>query len=166
MEKESDFWPKMNSTSSQPEEIICNIVSTENEHSSNVKAVIRCEQFSSFDTLLRVTAWVLQFVNILKQRLRNTVAAKEDKPNTLHFDIAQAKILWYKHVQSDFDFNGTDWDTMKNLNVFMDETGVYHAGGKATKCTNSIQYETPSITPAEPPFFTLSSVEVSPSNNA
>ena len=56
LEKESDFWPKMNSTSIQPEEIICNIVSTENQHSSNLKAVISCEKFSSFDKLLRVTA--------------------------------------------------------------------------------------------------------------
>ena len=31
LEKESDFWPKMNSTSSQPEEIMCNIVSTEKQ---------------------------------------------------------------------------------------------------------------------------------------
>ena len=161
LEFEKELWPRMNNTSAHSEDASCNVVINnqhsmeDDQHSLNLSTIISCEKFSSLSKLIRVTARVLQFVNILKQKLSKTVTSTEDNPNNAHFNIDQAKLLWHKHVQSTFDFNEKDRDTMKNLNVFVDETGVYRAGGRLQNAPIPYNTKHPVLLPRNHQFSRL-----------
>ena len=70
-----------------------------------LSSIIDINKFSSLIKLLRVTAYVIKFIKILKKKLQNTEDESVLKNNTEEInvtgeDIRNAKILWIKDVQT------------------------------------------------------------------
>ena len=59
--------------------------------------IIRCEDYSELQRLLRVTALVLKFTNIMKSKLRKEVLTQVELTSQ---DIQLAETLWIKEIQS------------------------------------------------------------------
>ena len=59
--------------------------------SASREAVVRCEDFSSYQRLLRVTEYVMKFLRVLKNR--NNC---RHKSQSFDFDLARAEIYWTK----------------------------------------------------------------------
>ena len=145
----------MNSAPSQTEEIISNVVSVENKQQPNLNAIIVCEKFNSYNKLIRSTAQVLRFINILKSKIGKMLVVSENEPKNINSKIKQAKILWQKHVQNEFDFSGKDRDVKENLNVFADENGVYRVGGRLQNAPIPYNAKHPIILPRKHHFSNL-----------
>ena len=155
LQQEKEFWPKMNSAPSQTEEIISNVVSVENKQQPNLNAIIVCEKFNSYNKLIRSTAQVFRFINILKSKIGKMLVVSENEPKNINSTIKQAKILWQKHVQNEFDFSGKDRDVKENLNVFADENGVYRVGGRLQNAPIPYNAKHPIILPRKHHFSNL-----------
>ena len=63
--------------------------------SASREAVVRCEDFSSYQRLLRVTAYVMKFLRVLKNRNSDC----RHKSQSFDFDLARAEIYWIKIFQ-------------------------------------------------------------------
>ena len=95
---------------------------------TGVSRIISCENYSSLCRLLRVTARVLRFVYVLKQRVRGNVDSVTTELEPEEMNGAEA--LWIKEAQlclvSDPKFE--EWK--RQFNLFLDESGVWRCGGR------------------------------------
>ena len=88
--------------------------------SSNIPAILSCEDFSNLQRLLRVTAYVLKFTRLAKRR-PNQDSQPLDRPgmNLSTEDINAALIYWLRISQfkdvMDFGDVVADWRTQKFL---------------------------------------------------
>ena len=86
----------------------CNLThssSTTNE-SSSLGKVMTCESFSRLQRLLRVTAYVIRFVEQFKSKLRNkNIPSKADELSAL--EISRAEVLWIRQAQRNLTSNKT-----------------------------------------------------------
>jgi len=63
----------------------------------NLNCVIDCKNFSRLSTLLRLTAYVIRFIRVLKSKIREgTLVSSELNAG----NIAEAESLWVREVQS------------------------------------------------------------------
>ena len=67
-----------------------------------IAQIIRCEDYSELPRLLRVTALVLKFANIMKSKLRKEVPPQVQLTSQ---DIALAETLWIKEIQRSLSKN-------------------------------------------------------------
>ena len=104
----------------------------------NIENNLQLESFSSLFKFFRVTALVCKFVENLKRKVKiiKQVENKIEKNvpdinlgiiNTE--DIHSASNLWLRHIQRAFHWNKYD-DLKKNLNVFIDEHGLFRCRGR------------------------------------
>ena len=92
------------------------------------EAVIKCEDFSTLDRLLRVTAHVIKFLKTLKARSRYLDTTTEK--SLTGADLEKAKLYWIKVVQC--SLQGEKWFSMwkQQFELFLDELGVWRCGGR------------------------------------
>ena len=76
-----------------------NVLTTTNVFVFNLKKIIQCTDYGSYDKLLRITALVLRFIKLLK---RNTWLEKSNEIIS-NKDLNEAKTLWQKEVQKEFE---------------------------------------------------------------
>ena len=97
------------------------------ERKPTVGDVMSCEDFSSFQRLLRVTAYILRAVNRFKAK------GKPDPilPITLTpQEIATAEKLWITHAQKDLVVQ-KDFDALRcQFGLFLDDKGLWRCGGR------------------------------------
>ena len=91
------------------------------ECSPNIGQLLSCGNFSSLYRLLRVTALVLKFVRLLRHRAR---------PADSHSDIDQARLYWLKDAQSQLHQNAKFPMWKRQLDLFIDESGLWRCGGR------------------------------------
>ncbi|KAK6175232.1 hypothetical protein SNE40_013739 [Patella caerulea] len=109
------------------------MVAVENYSIANV---ISCQDYSNLHRLLRVTANVLKFVDILKSRV-NKVPVNSQY-------VSEAQVLWIKEVQSQL-VNHSNFETWKRqLDVYEDDKGVLRCRGRLgnSQLTNSCKFPT------------------------
>ena len=82
--------------------------------------VINCEDYSSLDKLLRVTARVWQFIENLKRKKNGIELVTDISFENIEF----AKFLWHKEAQSSFDSDKTFRKTKETLRVYVDDQGI------------------------------------------
>ena len=92
-----------------------------------IRNIITCEAYSNVDRLLRVTSFVLQFVNNLKNKLNKTELTVGDLQSeeiscSLNLSCKQAQITL--HEESDFKRNKIQ------LQLFQDEKGLLRCTGR------------------------------------
>ena len=106
---------------------------------SQASEVIPCKKFSSWRKLVRVTAYVLRFIN----KLRNKVRKQENAETTEAKDTSEvvpisAKELedaeWYWIKQSQKSLHARlKKGELKGLTPFIDENGVIRVGGRVNE---------------------------------
>ena len=93
------------------------------EPASNLGKIIACDNFSSLQRLLRVTAYVMKFVNILKYKIKKL----EEQPAmelTAH-DLTRSEILWVKDAQRALTKEKKLDTWTKQLGLFLYADGTY-----------------------------------------
>ena len=102
----------------------------------NLERVIVCEDYSKLTRLLRVTAYVLRFIHLLKARTRPTITPCLLTPQ----EITEAERLWIIQSQSWLanDRHFDEW--RRQFDLFHDEKGILRCGGRLTN--SDLQYAT------------------------
>ena len=117
---------------------------------ANIENNLQLNLFSSLFKLFKVTVLVYKFVEKLKRKAKKKKKLKhvENKIEKNVPDISlgiintedlhAASDLWLRHIQHVFDSKKYD-DLKKNLNVFIDEHGLFRCQGRFTN--SSLPYE-------------------------
>ena len=99
--------------------------------------MINCEDYSSLDKLLHVTARVLQFIDNLKRKKNGIELVTDISFENIEF----AEFLWHKDAQSSFDSDKTFRKTKETLRVYVDDQGILRCRGGIEKNFASIPYQ-------------------------
>ena len=99
--------------------------------SVQLKELIDCESFSSVNRLLRVTAYVLRFVSILKAK-RQTRDTENHEIMITTTDLQVAETLWLKEVQASLVNQPGFKMWHQQFGLFLDGHGVWRCGGRLT----------------------------------
>ena len=101
---------------------------TAHETSIDLGQVISCTDFSSLNRLLRITAYVMKFVNILKHKVKKLKTPLNLEPTTT--DISDVEILWIREAQKILPEEGKFSVWKKQFDLFLDEDGLYRCKGR------------------------------------
>ena len=82
-------------------------------------------------------ARAVRFINLLK---RNTRLEKSNDI-TLNKDLNEAKTLWHKEVQKEFDRDPKFCEAKKNLYVFRDVKGILFVAGRIIAHVAPLPYD-------------------------
>ena len=95
-----------------------------------VAQVIKCEDYSDLQRLLRVTALVLKFTNIVKSLSRKDVKPQVELTRQ---DIAEAEMLWIKEIQRSLSKNPKFEIWKQQFGLFVDGQGILRCTGRLAK---------------------------------
>ena len=142
LKRPQEEWPEMseiqtpdNDVERKKEKPICVTVKTQ--------PLTDPEKFSSWQRLIRVTAYCLRFVHNLKCRIKKT--ADEMYTGTLEVqEVDLAKRYWIEHAQKEL----SDWKTRcKDLTPFIQD-GILRVGGRLRKAPLTYDQKHPILLPA------------------
>lgn len=83
-----------------PPEETHTLTSSEYTAEINLLNIINCDRFSNLNSMLRVTAYMLRFVNKIKRRLLRHVEDNEENDELKASTLEQAESLWIRTVQA------------------------------------------------------------------
>ena len=92
----------------------------------NLSSLIKCENFSSKEWLFRVTAYVLWFVKLLKQKSECATVSRQTTPKELQL----AETYWLKESQASLESKPMSETWKQQFGLFPDEFGVWRWGGR------------------------------------
>ena len=104
--------------------------------SINLQQVISCEDYGNLTRLLHITAYVLRFIRLLKDKDRSTPSHQF---LTLE-EITEAERLWIIQSQLQLASDGHFDEWRKQFDLFRDERGILRCGGRLTN--SDLQYST------------------------
>ena len=131
--------------------------------------IIDIGRCSNVTKLLRVTAYVLRFINKLKNR---TLEIRKGKIEDItSAELKNAEKLWIKSVQSSAFSDERSFLSQKNLKstppvrvvqfgLFLDDDGIIRCNGRITNSTLSASTRTPILLPAKHAFTHLTVKQV------
>lgn len=94
------------------------------------RAVFDCQDYSSIQRLMQVTANVLKFIDNLKSPSTNGVQTFKMG------ETARAEVLWIKKTV----FGDRNWETLKKqFDLFLDREEVWRCGGRLIMLTSPIR---------------------------
>ena len=134
---------------SKDQKIVLSLLATEEK--AGISQVMNCKDYSFIDRLFRVAAYVLRFVNRLKQSRRSlevtTVLSAQE--------ISHAENLWIKESQYQLmgDRNFESWKT--RLGLFLDQTGLWRCGGRLSNADIPYSTKYPILLPRDHHLTTL-----------
>eukprot|EP00795_Rhopilema_esculentum_P000836 gene836-10578_t len=152
LENDSEFWPVNEIAPSQQIEINTNVVVTENNDQLNLNKIIPCVNYSSYIRLIRVTAFVLKFVAILKRKVKNL---QTDISDDFLSKVNKAKIMWHLEVQKVFDLSRNDKEIRNNPGYFVNKEGIIRLGGRLQNASISHNSKYPVLLPRQHHFTKL-----------
>ena len=134
----------------------------------NLSEIIKCEEFGTRDFLLRVTAYVLRFINNVKRKVTNK-ANKHDEVITqneqLHVDeINRAETYWIRTIQaksfaSEINFlrnrNQSKPLRVEQFALFLDDEQILRCRGRINNSTLSLSTKNPVLLPSSHPYVDL-----------
>lgn len=141
----------------------------------NLNVIINCDSFSSFARLLRVTAYVLKFVNKLKvKRSTNNAAANQNTKSTTSELTAQeldvAESLWIRSIQSvsfskEIEFlksksNGLPPARVRQFGLYFDGDQVIRCKGRINNANLPPESKNPTLLPPKHSFIDLLVLDV------
>ena len=119
-----------------------------------MSSIIDIQRYSSFGKLILVTAYVLKFIEVLKVRvIVSQSASKTVKEVTILMDEAES--IWIKQVQRQLveDKNFQKWKAQ--LQLFIDEVGIWRCGGRLANADLPYQTRHPILLPGGHYFTVL-----------
>lgn len=98
------------------------------EERPSLSQILDCEQYSTIRRLLRVTAYVLKFIGLLKQKIQSS----DTSPSAVltASEISNAETLWVKEAQVLLVQSDKFECWKKQFNLFLDPFGVWRCGGR------------------------------------
>lgn len=161
-----EHWPKQSHNTSEDNEIALaeivkrprstthSLVTLANDHCKLVKIsnVVDCHRYSSKMKLLRVTAYVLRFVALLRRRADVTTSLLTAE------DLKKAEVLWIKDVQSSaFSEEIQHMRTgqtrsnqrVNHLRLFFDAEGIIRCEGRLENSTIQLDAKKPILLPSK-----------------
>ena len=137
----------------------------------NLAEIIHCQQISSLGRLLRVTAYVLRFVDILKRRTSTRKSGKkeeltkeEDDRELNSTEISRAESLWIKTVQAssfkvELKFVRNECQPkprrVEQFGLFLDENKLLRCRGRLNNAILSSDNKNPILLPSKHPYVEL-----------
>ena len=137
----------------------------------NLAEFINCQQVSSLDRLLRVTAYVLRFVDILKRRTSTRKSGKkeestkgEDYQELSSIEIFRAESHWIKTVQASSFKDGFKFAQnqcqpkprrLDQFGLFLDENKLLRCRRRLNNAILSSDNKTPILLPSKHPYVEL-----------
>ena len=103
--------------------------------------IIDCTRFSSIQKLLRVTAYVIKFINFLKKRPNNTTTDLSTQ------ELAKAETLWIKEAQKQLMLESSFQHYKKQFDLFQDQDVVWRCGGRLSNADLPYHTKHPIIIP-------------------
>lgn len=107
---------------------------------------IECERFSKWRKLVRVTAYVFRFVQILKSKLMK-VSIPEDDVTLTPAELEKAEHYWTKEAQKGLK-SRFEKGEFKTLTPFLDNKGIIRVGGRVENLVTSYESKHPALLPA------------------
>ena len=106
-----------------------------------IESVIDPKRFSNFYKLLRITDYVLRFIEKCRKKLR------QESPDITTKEINKARLLWVKQIQTLLVTDSKFEKTKSNLGIFVDEEGNCRCGRRLHKASLSFEWKHPAIIP-------------------
>ena len=111
------------------------------------KDIIESTKFSTWKRLLRVTAYVLRFVQILKSKIRINQKDFDKSEGTLTpIEIEKAENFWIKKAQDGLHSRMMKGE-FKTLSPYIDKEGIIRVGGRTDKYETSFETKHPVLLP-------------------
>ncbi|XP_028399264.1 uncharacterized protein LOC114522722 [Dendronephthya gigantea] len=117
--------------------------------------VIPCKKFSSWGKLIRVTAYVLRFINTLRNKHQNKDNTETTRPKDTSDDrsisakeLEDAELYWVKQSQKSLH-DRLKKGELKGLTPFTDDNGVIRVGGRVSEAVISYDAKHPVLLPRE-----------------
>lgn len=98
------------------------------EESRRISAIMDCNDFSSLQRLLRVTAYVNRFVSVLKAKIQNS--ASQGSSDLVAGDLLEAELCWIREAQKSFNQEKKFSTWMHQFGLFVDSNGVWRCTGR------------------------------------
>ncbi|XP_041453627.1 uncharacterized protein LOC121406824 [Lytechinus variegatus] len=108
-------------------------------------APIESEHFSSWRKLVRVTAYVLRFVRILKSKLKKESMPEADV-TLAPAELEKAELYWTKEAQKGLK-SRFERGEFRTLTPFIDNEGVIRVGGRVENLVTSYESRHPALLP-------------------
>ena len=86
-----------------------------------IAQILRAEDYSNLQRLIRVTVLVLKFVRIMKLLLRGDTLSQDESTDQ---DISVAETLWIKEIQKSLSKNPKFDISKKQFGIFTDHQGI------------------------------------------
>ena len=178
--KEEDEWPKCPATggtetnevtqeiAKQPSNIVRSLLMTNEEQPAvlDLTKVIHIDRFSSLRKLLRVTSYVLRFLDALKTKKldKRTVARRSE--HLTSSEVKQAELLWIRSLQGQsfsneisFISSGKDKSTMpvyvKQFGLFLDDDHILRCNGRLNNASLNLGSKNPILLSSKSRFVEL-----------
>ena len=110
---------------------------------SNIAEVINITNYSELQKLLRVTSYVLRFVNNIKRKLKNERLILKEYIST--DELKESLYLWLKDNQALFFSDSSFENRKRNLMVDVDENGLYRSMGRLGNASLSFNTKFPML---------------------
>ena len=102
--------------------------------SANLEQLISCKNYSTLPRLLRVTAYVIHFVRLLKQK------GGPISPSLELEEIGEAERQWIIQSQTLLTEEKSFFEWKKQFGLFLDQAGIWRCGGRLGNA--ELQYDT------------------------
>jgi hypothetical protein len=178
LRQSEESWPVHPTSKTVPEKAIKEIVknpqtvthsfaTTDNHRASTTRLdkIIDCNSYSTLTRLLRVTAYVLRFINILKKKRREERSSNSQVKALTATEISQAESMWIRTVQmssfeSELGFieNSRDCCPPAYVNQFglvLDDQHILRCKGRINNATIPESSKNPVLLPSKHHFSDL-----------
>ena len=138
LQTREDMWPSHKNKTEPPAECLQEIKSSTLTNLTAIEAsaaaIIDCNRYSSLQRVLRVTAYVKQFVHDItwKERITGPLSTNE---------MQEAEILWIKEMQGHLQVDELE----KQLGLFKDEKGIIRCRGRLGNSQASYHTKFPAL---------------------
>lgn len=94
----------------------------------SIRQIMKCEDYSDLSRLFRVTANVLKFVKLLKDKVK--AVDVEEEPLEPHDELAEAERLWIIESQASLTQDKLFDTWRRQFNLFVDANNIWRCGGR------------------------------------
>lgn len=116
-----------------------------------LRQIFNCQNCSSIERLLRVTAHVLRFVDNLKRRSK-TCSTGKDATTSEPQNLARAEVLWIKATQEELARDGSFERLRKQFDLFLGGKVVWRCGGRLSNADVPFHVKYPILLRVEHPI--------------
>ena len=142
---------------------LTHVLAVNSKSTPNLEAIIDCSRYSSLTRLLRVTAFVFQFVRGFRQL--NLDGPVSPNIHLVAEDLQYAELSWVCHIQAKSFVKELEYlrspgnqpapTYVQQFGLFLDDNNVMKCKGRINNSTVSLEEKNPIFLPAKHPLIKL-----------